>query len=61
MAIFESFRGHRFVPVTTISTVRPPHREQTSRSRQSSTDVSAPYVVAISPGSGSTWRWQQGT
>jgi hypothetical protein len=33
----------------------PPQREQTSRSRQSSTDVSAPYQVAISAGSGSTW------
>jgi hypothetical protein len=43
MAFFESFRGHRFVPVTTISTCRPPHREHTSRSRQSRTDVSAPY------------------
>ena len=54
LAIFENFRGHRFVPVTTISTCRPPQREQTSRSRQWSTDVSAPYRVAISVGSGST-------
>jgi hypothetical protein len=52
-AIFESFRGHRFVPVTTISTIRPPQREQTSRSRQSRTAVSAPYLVAIAAGSGS--------
>jgi hypothetical protein len=44
-SIFESFRSHRLVPVTTISTCRPPHREQTSRSRQSSTEISAPYLA----------------
>src|SRR5271166_7094061 len=43
--------AHRLVPVTTISTCRPPHLEQTNFSRQSSTDVSAPYRVAISAGS----------
>jgi hypothetical protein len=41
-------RPHRFVPVTTISISRLPRLEQTSRSRQSSTDVSAPYRAAIS-------------
>jgi hypothetical protein len=46
----------RAVPVTTMSTCRPPHPEQTSRSRQSRTDVFAPYEAAISAGSGSTWR-----
>src|SRR5262249_9690043 len=46
--------AHRFVPVTTISTCRPPHREHTSRWRQLSTEVSAPYREAISAGSGST-------
>jgi hypothetical protein len=37
----------------TISSRRLPQWEQTSRSRQSSTDVSAPYRAAISAGSGS--------
>jgi hypothetical protein len=41
-------------PVTTISTSRLPHREQTSRSRHSETVVSAPYSCAISAASGST-------
>jgi hypothetical protein len=44
----------RSVPLTTISTWRLPQREQTSRSRQSSTGVSAPYRAAISARSGST-------
>ena len=44
-----------FGPVTTISTFRPPHSEQTGRSRQSRTDVFAPYEAAISARSGSTW------
>src|SRR5271166_4978105 len=35
-----------FVPVTTISTSLAPHLEQTSRSRQSSTGVSAPKQLA---------------
>jgi hypothetical protein len=35
-------------PLTSISTCRLPQREQTSRSRQSSTDVSAPYRADIS-------------
>jgi hypothetical protein len=48
----------RHLPVATISTCGLLHREQTSRSRQSSTDVSAPYRVAISGGSGSTWCQQ---
>jgi hypothetical protein len=38
-----------------ISTCRLPQREQTSRSRQSGTVVSAPYRAAVSAGSGSTW------
>jgi hypothetical protein len=38
----------------TISTCRLPQREQTSRSRQSSTVLAAPYRWAISAGSGST-------
>jgi len=42
-------------PLTIISACRLPQREQTSRSRQSSTGVSAPYRAAISAGSGSTW------
>jgi hypothetical protein len=46
--------AHRLVPVTTISTCRPPHLEQTSLSRQSRTLVSAPYRAAIPAGSGST-------
>jgi hypothetical protein len=45
--------AHRLVPVTTISTCRPPHLEQTNFSRQSSKGVSAPYRVVISAGSGS--------
>jgi hypothetical protein len=49
----QSYR--RSVPVTTISTCRPPHPEQTSRWRQSRTLVAAPYCRAISAGSGSTW------
>ena len=44
----------RAVPVTTKSTSRPPHLEQTRRSRQSRTEVSAPYRAAISAGSSST-------
>ena len=48
-------RYRRSVPVTTMSTLRPPHREQTSRSRHSGTAVSAPYRSAISAASGSTW------
>ena len=44
----------RAVPVTTKSTCRPPHSEHTSRSRQSRTEVSAPYRVAISAAYGST-------
>ena len=44
----------RPVPLTTISACRLPQREQTSRSRQSSTGVSAAYRAAISAGSGST-------
>jgi len=45
----------RSVPVTTISTALHPQAEQTSRSRQSSTDVLSPYLAAISAASGSTW------
>ena len=45
----------RSVPVRTLSASRPPHPEQTSRSRQSRTGVSARYRAAISAGSGSTW------
>jgi hypothetical protein len=45
----------------TISTWRLPRREQTSRSRQSGTVVSAPYRAAISAGSGSTWWRIPGT
>jgi PAS domain-containing protein len=41
-------------PVTTISVSWLPHREQTSRLRQSGTVVSGPYRCAISAGSGST-------
>ena len=48
-------RYRRSVPVTTISTSRPPHPEQTSRERQSRTGVSAPYRATISAGSGSSW------
>jgi hypothetical protein len=44
----------RAVPVTTKSTSRAPHSEQTSLSRQSRTLVSAPYRAPISAGSGST-------
>jgi hypothetical protein len=44
----------RSVQVATKSTCRLPHLEQTSRSRQSGTGVSAPYRAAISAGSGST-------
>src|SRR5438874_6294530 len=40
--------------VTTISMSALPHLEQTSRSRQSGTGVSAPYRAAIAAGSGST-------
>jgi len=47
-------RKNRLIPVTTISTCRPPQREQTSRWRQPSMDVSAPHRVAISAGLGST-------
>jgi hypothetical protein len=47
----------RLVPLTTISTCRLPHREQTSRSRQSRTLVPSPYRRACSAGSGSTWCW----
>jgi hypothetical protein len=43
----------RAVPVTAISTCRLLHREQTSRSRQSRMEMSAPYRAAISAGSGS--------
>jgi hypothetical protein len=39
--------GYRAVPVITVSTSRLFHREQTSRSRQSRTEVSAPYPAAI--------------
>jgi len=46
----------RSVPVTTMSTCRPPHPEQTSRSRHSGTVVWTPYRSAISAASGST-RW----
>jgi hypothetical protein len=38
-----------------MSILRLPHREHTNRSRQSSTDVSAPYWATISAGSGSAW------
>ena len=41
-------------PLTTMSTCRLPQREQTCRSCQSSTGVSAPYRATISEGSGST-------
>src|SRR5437879_2254746 len=51
-------RYRRLVPVTTMLTLRLPHREHTSRSVQSGTVVSAPYWSAISAGSGSTW-WRQ--
>ena len=44
----EIVSGYSFVPVSTMSTCRLPHREHTSRSRQSRTDVSTPYLVAIS-------------
>src|SRR5260370_15325823 len=54
---FEPDARRRSVPVTTISPCRLPHMEQTSRSRQLSTGVSAPYRAAISAGSGSTARW----
>jgi hypothetical protein len=40
-------------PVTTISTRRLPHCEQTSRRRHSGTGVSGPYQHACSAGSGS--------
>ena len=38
-----------------LSTFRPPHPEQTGRSRQSRADAFAPYEAAISARSGSTW------
>ena len=38
----------RHVPVSNLSTCRLPQPEQTSRSRRSSTAVSAPYRAAIS-------------
>jgi hypothetical protein len=50
----QEWRYPRLVPLTTISTCRPPQREHTSFSRQSRTLVSAPYRAAISAGSGST-------
>jgi hypothetical protein len=40
------YSRRRFVPVTTISTLRLPQREQTSRPRQLITLVAAPYRVA---------------
>ena len=46
--------ARRTAPVTTKWTSRQPGSDQTSRSRQSSTEVSASYRAAISPGSGST-------
>jgi hypothetical protein len=45
----------RSVPATTISAWRLPHLEQTNRSHQSRTGISAPYCLASSAGSGSTW------
>jgi hypothetical protein len=45
----------RRVPLSTISACRLPRQKQASRSRQSSTGISAPYRAAISAGSGSTW------
>jgi hypothetical protein len=45
-------------PISTKSTARLRHREQTRRFCQSGTVVSAPYRAASSPGSGST-RWPQ--
>jgi hypothetical protein len=44
----------RSVPLTTISTLRLWYREQTSRSRQTSRVIPAPYRRACSSGSGST-------
>jgi hypothetical protein len=43
----------RLAPLTTISTCRLPQREQTSRSRQSKTGVSAPYRAVLD-------RWVSG-
>jgi len=40
------------------STFRLPHLEQTSRLSQTSRSRSAPYRLACSPGSRSTWCWQ---
>ena len=51
-----NLRG-RLVPLTTISACRLPHREHTSRSRQSGTGVSAPYRAAISAGRASAQRF----
>jgi hypothetical protein len=48
----------RSVPLTSMSTRRPPHFEHTSRVCQSRTRVSAPYRSASCAGSGSTWCWQ---
>jgi hypothetical protein len=47
--------AHRLIPLTTKSTSRPPHSEQTNCSRQSRTGVSAPCRCASWAGSGSTW------
>jgi hypothetical protein len=44
---------HRRVPITTMSTSRLPHCEQTSRRRHLGTGVSGPYQRACSAGSGS--------
>lgn len=50
---------YRRSPLTTMSICQPPHCEHISRSRQSSTVVSAPCRSAISAGSGSTWWCSQ--
>jgi len=55
----QRWRYPRFVPVTTISTRRLSRREQTSRSRQSSTCVPAPSRSASWAGSGSICRPQR--
>jgi hypothetical protein len=50
-------RPHRrFAPLTTMSTLRLPHCEQTSRRRHSGTGVSGPYQRACSAGSSSPRR-----
>jgi hypothetical protein len=49
---------HRSVPVTTMSVLWLPQREQTRRFDQSGTAISGPYRLAISAGAVST-RWPQ--